>query len=251
MKTKLTNRPVEQVIAAIEALDLDPIKLKLMDPEEGQGWSREYADRMELAYKRLLTLLATHPEETLAPSKDVDKFWHGHILDTLKYAEDCDKVFGCFLHHFPYFGMRGAEDAANLAKAAENTRRLYRQEFGSAQNHDASGSRDPMKAVEAAFCGAVKAEDSAFCGAIKAEDAAFCGAIKAEDAAFCGAIKAEDAAFCGAIKAEDAAFCGAIKAEDAAFCGAITDEDAARRKTTQSISDELKVSVRPILPAAF
>src|SRR6266853_109065 len=223
MKTKLTDRPVEQVIAAIEALDLDPIKLKLMDPEEGQGWSREYADRMELAYRRLLTLLATHPEETLAPSKDVDKFWHGHILDTLKYAEDCDKVFGCFLHHFPYFGMRGAEDAANLAKAAENTRRLYRQEFGSVQNHDAFRSR----------------------GSMRAEHIAFCGAIKAEDAAFCGAIKTEDAAFCGAIRAEDAAFCGAIKAEGAAFCGAATHQGAARRKTTRSISDELKVSVRP------
>ena len=251
MKTTLTDRPVEQVIAAINALDLDPIKLKLMDPEEGQGWSREYAHRMELAYKGFLTLLVTHPEETLAPSKDVDKFWHGHILDTLKYAEDCDKVFGCFLHHFPYFGMRGAEDAANLAKAAENTRRLYRQEFGSAQNHDASGSRDPMKAGEAAFCGAIKAEGSAFCGAIKAEDAAFCGAIRAEDAAFCGAIRAEGVAFCGAIKAEDVAFCGAIRTEDAAFCGAITDEDAARRKTTQSMPDELKVSVRPTLPAAL
>ena len=251
MKTTLTDRPVEQVIAAIEVLDLDPIKLKLMDSEEGQGWSREYADRMEMAYKRFLTLLATHPEETLAPSKDVDKFWHGHILDTLKYAEDCDKLFGTFLHHFPYFGMRGAEDAANLAKAAENTRRLYRQEFGSAQSHDASGSRDPMKAREAAFCGAIKAEGSAFCGAIKAEDAAFCGAIRAEDAAFCGAIRAEGVAFCGAIKAEHAAFCGAIRTEDAAFCGAITDEDATRRKTTQSISDELKVSVRPILPAAL
>src|SRR5712691_9789186 len=218
MKTKLTNRPVEQVVAAIVALDLDPIKLKLMDREEGQGWSRMYADRMELAYKRFLTLLVTHPEVTLAPCKDVDKFWHGHILDTLKYAEDCDRMFGCFLHHFPYFGMRGAEDAANLAKAAENTRRLYRQEFGNAQNHGASGSRDP---------------------------------IKAEEAAFCGAIKAEDVAFCGAIRAEDAAFCGAIRAEDAAFCGAVTDEDAARRKTARSISGELNVSVRPIVPAAF
>src|SRR5438445_10428075 len=105
MKTKLTTRPVEQVIAAIEALDLDPIKLKLMDSEEGQGWSREYADRMELAYKRLLTLLATHPEETLAPGKDVDKFWHRHILNTLKYAEDCHNVFGRFLHRFRYFDM--------------------------------------------------------------------------------------------------------------------------------------------------
>src|SRR5438445_2199299 len=130
MKTKLTNRPVEQVVGAIRALDLDPIKLKLMDLEEGQGWSREYADSMELAYKRFLTLLVTHPEETIAPSKDVDKFWHGHILDTLKYAEDCQKVFGNFLHHFPYFGMRGEEDAKNLAEAGRTTQRLYEQEFG-------------------------------------------------------------------------------------------------------------------------
>src|SRR5712671_3173505 len=140
MKTTLTDRPVEQVIAAIAALDLDPIKLKLTHREEGQGWSREYADRMELAYKRFLTLLVTHPEVTLAPCKDVDKFWHGHILDTLKYAEDCDRMFGSFLHHFPYFGMRGAEDAVNLAKAAENTRRLYRQEFGSTHDQDATQS---------------------------------------------------------------------------------------------------------------
>src|SRR6266704_2873858 len=194
MKTTLTNRPVEQVIAAIEALDLDPIKLKLMDPEEGQGWSREYAERMELAYKRFLTLLATHPEETLAAGKDVDKFWHGHILDTLKYAEDCDKVFGCFLHHFPYFGMRGAEDAANLAKAGETTRRLYQREFG--QDHDASVSR---KTENAAYCGAIRAKDMAYCGAIKAEKPAYCGAIKAEKPAYCGAISA----YCGAITGEN------------------------------------------------
>jgi len=239
MKTKLTNRPVEQVIAAIEALDLDPIKLKLMDPEEGQGWSREYAGRMELAYKRLLTLMATHPEETLAPSKDVDRFWHGHILDTLKYAEDCDKVFGCFLHHFPYFGMRGAEDAANLAKAGETTRRLYQQEFG--QDHDASVSR---KTENAAYCGAIRAE--AYCGAISAKDVAYCDAIKAEKPAYCGAIKAEKPAYCGAMKAESPAYCGAISA----YCGAITGENVVRSEAARA-SDKLKVSLRPSLPAVL
>src|SRR5712691_12337115 len=183
MQAQLTTKPVQQVIAAIDALDLDPIKLKLMNPEEGQGWSREYADRMELAYKRFLTLLVTHPEETLAPCKDVDKFWHGHILDTLKYAEDCDRVFGRFLHHFPYFGMRGAEDAANLAKAAENTRRLYRQEFGTTQ-------------TGAVCSAAIRAENAALCSAaVRTEAAALCSAaIRAEDAALCSAaIRAEDA----------------------------------------------------------
>src|SRR5215467_12188185 len=204
MQARVTDRPVEQVIAAIQALDLGPIKFKLMDREEGPGWSHEYVDRTEVGYKRFLTLLVTHPEETLAPSKDVDKFWHGHILDTLKYAEDCDSIFGCFVHHFPYFGMRGAEDAANLARAAETTQRLYEQEFG----------RQPeRKADKAAWCGAIKAEKAAWCGAIKAEKAAWCGAIKAEKAAWCGAIKADKAAWCGAIKADKAAWCCAIKAE--------------------------------------
>src|SRR5437763_7529079 len=96
-------RSVEQVLAGIQALDLDGIKLKLMDAEEGQGWSREYADRVEIAYRRFLALMAKYPEETIAPTKDVDKFWHGHILNTMKYGRDCENVFGYFLHHFPYF----------------------------------------------------------------------------------------------------------------------------------------------------
>ena len=124
------TKSVEQIVAAIHALDLDPIKLKLMDPEEGQGWSRAHVERVALAYRRFLTLLVRFPGETIAPSKDVDKFWHGHILDTLKYAEDCRSVFGYFLHHFPYFGMRGEEDAAKLREASERMHAIYEREFG-------------------------------------------------------------------------------------------------------------------------
>src|SRR5882672_11748132 len=112
-------RPVAQVLAAIDRLDLDCIRLKLMDHEEGHGWSREYADAMEIAYRRFLALMTKFPEETIAPTKDIDKFWHGHILDTIKYAEDCEQVFGYFLHHFPYFGMRGEQDAKNLQAAGD------------------------------------------------------------------------------------------------------------------------------------
>ncbi len=193
------SKPVEQIVAAIEALDLDPIKFKLMDHEEGQGWSREYTEKMAIAYKRFLTLLVTHPETPIAPSKDIDKFWHGHILDTMKYAEDCEKIFGYFLHHFPYFGMRGEEDAAQLAEAGEEMHRLYEQEFG-----------ESMEAMQAAYCGAAK---PAYCGA--ATKAAYCGAAKP---AYCGA--ASKAAYCGAAKP---AYCGAAKkTNDAVYCGAAT-----------------------------
>ena len=226
MHAKLTDRPVREVIAGIQALDLDAIKLKLMDIEEGQGWSREYVDQMEVAYKRFLTLLVKYPEETIAPSKDVDKFWHGHILDTLKYAEDCQKLFGNFLHHFPYFGMRGAEDAANLAAAARNMKRLSEKEFGRAQYDSAALCGAAVQAKNAALCGAaIQLKDSALCGAaVQAKDAALCGAaIELKGAALCGAaVQVKDAALCGAaVQLKDAALCGAaVQVKDAALCGA-------------------------------
>src|SRR6266853_697515 len=171
VNTQLTARPTEQVVAAIQALDLDPIKFKLMDLEEGQGWSREYVDQMAIEYKQFLTLSVKYPEETIAPSKDVDKFWHGHILDTMKYAEDCQNVFGYFLHHFPYFGMRGEEDAANLAEAGRTTQRLYEQEFGKT-----NPSRPSMCAV------AVTKDAPAMRGVAIQSKRAMCAVAVAKDA---------------------------------------------------------------------
>jgi hypothetical protein len=240
MKAKLTNRPVEQVIAAIHALDLQPIKLRVMDPELGEGWTREYTESIEHAYRNYLTMLVKHPEdaEDIVVSKDVDEFWHAHILHTMKYTEDCERVFGTYLHHNPDVGGRTQAVLDRKAVLAEKTRRLYQREFGRLQA-EASNSENAAGTASAAFCGAaVRAESAAFCGAaIKGGDAAFCGAaVRVESAAFCGAaIKGGDAAFCGAaagaenaafcgaaIKPGDAAFCGAaVKAENAAFCGAV------------------------------
>lgn len=176
MDQNLRKKTSEQMVEAIFALDFSPIKFKLMDRKEGHGWTAAEADACELEYKRFLTLLAKFPEEVIVPNTDVDKFWHGHILDTIKYAEDCDKVFGYFLHHFPYFGMRGEQDAANLANAALNTYRLYEQEFGDA------------KAMDVSYCGRA---DVSYCGAgadkmvRKLEKTtAYCGAT---NVSYCGA----------------------------------------------------------------
>lgn len=115
--------------ADIAALDLDPIKFKLMDSDEGQGWSREKVDDLEKKYKNFLFLSVT-ADQAPVPTKEIDTFWHAHILDTMKYAADCQQLFGFFLHHFPYFGMRGAEDKANLNSAFERTNELYEQTYG-------------------------------------------------------------------------------------------------------------------------
>src|SRR6266545_5217405 len=240
MKTKLTNRPVEQVIAAINALDLEPIKLRVMDPELGEGWTREYAESVERAYRNYLTMLVKHPENTedIVVSKDVDEFWHAHILHTMKYTEDCERVFGTYLHHNPDISGRAPAEIERKAALVEKTRCLYQQEFGRSQNCNTAANAAmcgaAIRTEDAAMCGAaVRAADGARCGAaIRTEDAAMCGAaIRVEDAAMCGAaVRTGNAAMCGAaIRTEDAAMCGAaIRTDDAAMCGAaVRTEDAA------------------------
>ncbi len=227
MQAKLMNRSVEQAIAAIEALDLEPIKLRVMDAESGEGWTSEYADRIELGYRNYLRMLVKHPEdvEDIVVSKEVDEFWHAHILHTREYTEDCARVFGAYLHHTPHIGARTSADVAAKARQVEKTRRLYEQESAILSGAGVKAA-DPSDLRPAGFCGAsIRAELAAFCGAaIGEKDVAFCGAaIEPEQAAFCGAgVRANEAAFCGAsVRAENAAFCGAaIEAKQAAFCGA-------------------------------
>lgn len=101
-----------------------------MDAEEGEGWTLEEANEVETWYRRYLFLAWKYHDFPVVPSKAIDAFWHQHILDTYKYAEDCERVFGYFLHHFPYFGMRGEEDAANLQNSFEETNALFEREFG-------------------------------------------------------------------------------------------------------------------------
>lgn len=114
----------------IVELDLDPIKVKLMHEESGEGWTLEQASVVETEYRRFLYLMKIFPNEMAAPSMDVDTFWHYHILDTMKYAHDCQQVFGFFLHHFPYAGLRGDNDLVAHEKLGERMVELYEQTFG-------------------------------------------------------------------------------------------------------------------------
>jgi hypothetical protein len=127
----------------IEATDFGMIKLKLQDREEGQGWTNEQCDEAEIEYKKFLALKRTYHEKEIVPNRMVDIFWHQHILDTMKYAEDCENLFGYFVHHFPYFGMNGEEDANNLVNAFEETKELYSKHFGKSYTGMATRCKAP------------------------------------------------------------------------------------------------------------
>jgi hypothetical protein len=228
MEARLTTKPVEHVVTAIQALDLESVKVRMMDPELSEGWTREYADSIEVAYKNYLTMLVKYPEdaEDIVLSRDVDEFWHTHILQTIKYAEDCRNVFGNFLHHTPHAREGTPAELERRSALAEKTRRLYEQEFGDAPNADAAWSGYAIKAEYAAYSNAaIRLKSAAYSNAaIRSGNAAYSNAsIRARNAAYSNAaIKSENAAYSNAsIRAENAAYSNAaIEAENAAYSNA-------------------------------
>ncbi len=112
-------------------LDLEPILFKMCSKHSrGGGWDINEARRVEELYRKWLFLHVLFPEERLVPSKEIDEMWHYHILDTLKYKEDCERMFGRFLHHFPYSGMLNKEDERQHKEAFERTKELFAQVYG-------------------------------------------------------------------------------------------------------------------------
>lgn len=114
----------------LKQLDLGPIAYKLMHEGNGLGWTREKTIRAISHYLMFLTLIYLYPNRQFVPSQEIDCVWHFHIIDTIKYAEDCQMLFGRFIHHFPYFGNRDAADRKNLEIAFEETKVLFQENFG-------------------------------------------------------------------------------------------------------------------------
>jgi len=125
----------------VDSLDTSQILERLCFPApSGAGWSVQRAEFAVEEYRRFLKLNAKYRELRIVPSLLVDEVWHTHILDTRKYAVDCQRIFGYFLHHFPYFGLRG--DAAVRDAAFDRAQLVYLNEFGPRATFG-RGSNDP------------------------------------------------------------------------------------------------------------
>lgn len=114
---------------ALSLLDLEPIIYKLVHNDEGQPWTIDRADKAASLYRNFLELCYLYPEKQIVPTIEIDKVWHAHILDTRKYSDDCMMLFGKFLHHFPYFGLRGAEDQEKFLTSFNETKELFLKHF--------------------------------------------------------------------------------------------------------------------------
>jgi hypothetical protein len=89
--------------STVDKIDLSRVIKKLQFPTErgGQGWS--LSETMEVVgnYRKFLQQHANNPKAELVPTEQVDEVWHLHILDTKRYHQDCQTMFGHYLHHLP------------------------------------------------------------------------------------------------------------------------------------------------------
>jgi hypothetical protein len=137
---------------AVADLDLDPIKVKLMHEESGEGWTLEYANRIEAEYRRFLHQMKMFPNLVVVPMPDVDVFWRYHILDTMKYEADCDSAFGYFLHYTPSAAPDEEEQAARGHRQGTCTVSAATQAAYCFIAPPPPGIRKVTAATEAAYC---------------------------------------------------------------------------------------------------
>lgn len=112
----------------IYAMDFSMIIHKMVHQD---GWLLDDALATATFYRNFLYLNKKYSNGILLPpSEDIDEFWHYHILDTQKYVEDCNHIFGFYLHHYPYLVMDHKINQDGLNDAFASTQKLHVHEFG-------------------------------------------------------------------------------------------------------------------------
>lgn len=125
---------MQQYTPEIDALDLSSVMARL---KRDHDFSAEDLHLAETQYRQFLQLCLD--DTGSVPTEAADKVWHYHILDTHKYAADCDAIFGEFMHHNPHDEMTQA-----LETAAQKTQKAWADKFGATQKPTAMCQRSAM-----------------------------------------------------------------------------------------------------------
>lgn len=106
------------------------LAVEKLTENNSNGWTTERAEKAVQNYKRYMAITKALGGVQLVPNADIDEIWHMHILDTRAYMADCDRLFGSYLHHYPYFGMLGEENKEQWIQAHNESELLWQELFG-------------------------------------------------------------------------------------------------------------------------
>lgn len=118
----------ENIWQKVCSIDLSGVIIKMFSRKSWFWKLRNNAAKIEEDYRRFLYLVVTNQDKAISPwNQNLDDLWHEHILDTKKYMEDCNVLFGHYLHHDPHTG----ENVESHMDMKISTHKLYTSVFGS------------------------------------------------------------------------------------------------------------------------
>ncbi|MDE1825801.1 MAG: hypothetical protein KGH61_04630 [Candidatus Micrarchaeota archaeon] len=101
-------------------------QLHMLEGLLGKDVSRELAVRLEVEFKRYMSMIALDQVVGMGPSRMLDMYWHQFMLDTREYSKFCFEVLGRFIDHVPSTSKTLESALASYARSLET----YRQMFG-------------------------------------------------------------------------------------------------------------------------
>jgi hypothetical protein len=127
MQAPQSLRPTEDAaFTAIEDLR-DSLKPVVDQCRKEYGWSDDVAKIAVDLYMSHLRLCYKYADRFIAAlDRNADVLWHHHIVDTIRYRDDCNRIFGTFLNHVPFYGDPTKEEDESF----DQTIQLYEKEFG-------------------------------------------------------------------------------------------------------------------------
>lgn len=127
VSTNISNVSLEDARLYIEQLDLKYIIDAMCSPSYAlPQWTGTDAMHCAKLYKNFLFLQKKHFRAPLVPTREIDEFWHNHILYTQNYFRDCQHIFGHYLHHQP---ASPHENPKRLIDDYLKTKQLYFEAF--------------------------------------------------------------------------------------------------------------------------
>lgn len=94
-----------------------------------QDWSREKRELEARRYEKFLLLAAKNRGRRATPTREIDEFWHLHMLHPQAYHDDCMRLFGCIFDHDGGFGT-GPGELPILKAAFRKFADRWEKEYG-------------------------------------------------------------------------------------------------------------------------